>query len=273
MDDFFKRLQKEHPELAKEFLRRVNYAYHTGARDLGAVIIEEISGKNTDIPSFSGIFPFDLEGSSKKVRNETAKYGKQIKQLVSTDALTGVPNRGYLDKHLPGKIREAGSLGVPISFTLMDLDFFKDVNDNYGHQAGDDVLKRVGSCMREELRPYDLFGRYGGEEFYFTTVGPAKDDVFGVAQRLHERIGNEEFSFSGEKVKVTASMGICYCDEVEELNFVPLEFEKETKETYQNRAERLKKVADNQLYVAKNEGRNAIAISDLDGILSEIYRP
>ena len=163
-------------------------------------------------------------------------------EMAITDALTGLHNRRYMESHLSTLIDQAAGRSKPLSVLLVDIDYFKAINDNHGHDAGDDVLREFSTRVRKSIRGIDLACRYGGEEFVI--VMPETDIAVAtmVAERLRRRIATESFSIGqdGEKVEVTISIGIAAI--VGPKDSAPA----------------LLKRADQALYRAKRDGRNRV---------------
>lgn len=162
--------------------------------------------------------------------------------LAITDALTGLHNRRYLETHLRtlvhGTMERAGDLSV----LMLDIDFFKAVNDTHGHDAGDDVLREFARRVRINIRGLDLAARLGGEEFVIVMPDTSAAVAGVVAERVRRIIGSEPFQILGgsKAITVTASVGVA---------------------TYNgagDTAERLLKRADKALYAAKRDGRNRV---------------
>lgn len=166
----------------------------------------------------------------------------QTIELAVTDGLTGLSNRRYLDGHLKLLFNRAIARGRPLSICLTDIDRFKQVNDTYGHDAGDDVLREFAARVRSTVRGADLACRYGGEEFVVVMPDTSLDVAAAVAERLRECIENKPFQLraSGSELNVTASMGIA--------TIMP----------GIDTPEQLLKQADRALYQAKNTGRNRV---------------
>jgi len=169
------------------------------------------------------------------------------------DLLTGLPNRRsvleYLDRQLARAMREKTSLAA----ILADVDHFKKVNDTYGHQAGDMVLKRMGELLRVELRPYDSVGRYGGEEFLLVIPNSNFETAREIANRIRMRILEETFTspLLAQRFHVTCSFGIA----------IAL--------TNSSTVDTLLAAADRALYAAKSSGRNSVvSVDDLHSTAS-----
>ena len=114
-------------------------------------------------------------------------------EMAITDALTGLYNRRYMESHLGTLVEQAASRGKPLTVLVLDIDYFKSINDSYGHDAGDDVLREFAIRIRKSIRGIDLACRYGGEEF--VVVMPETDLAVAtmVAERLRRRIASEPF--------------------------------------------------------------------------------
>lgn len=166
-------------------------------------------------------------------------------ESVTRDALTGCQNRKSFDERLPTELAFALRHKRPMSLIMMDIDLFKKVNDTYGHQGGDAVLRILGQLLKESTREEDVVCRYGGEEFAIILREEGRDGAFLVAERLRYEIEAEKFEFEVHTIPVTASLGIATWD-----GGPP------------PRPEQLLKRADKALYDAKSSGRNRVVASD-----------
>ncbi|MCY1668345.1 PleD family two-component system response regulator [Rhizobium sp. SL86] len=167
---------------------------------------------------------------------------RQTIELAVTDGLTGLNNRRYLDNHLKVLFNRAAARGRALSVCITDIDRFKQVNDTYGHDAGDEVLKEFARRIRSTVRGADLACRYGGEEFVVVMPDTDAAAAATIAERLRDIIERTPFSLPGTDLDltVTASLGIA-------TNVPGVET-----------PEQLLKKADKALYEAKNSGRNRV---------------
>jgi len=163
-------------------------------------------------------------------------------EMAITDALTGLFNRRYMESHLGTLVEQAIARGKPLAALVVDIDYFKSINDSYGHDAGDDVLRDFALRIKRSIRGIDLACRYGGEEFVI--VMPETDMTVAamVAERLRRRIAAEPFAIDQSKrsVPVTISIGIASLRGKEDTAAAVL------------------KRADQALYRAKRDGRNRV---------------
>lgn len=132
-----------------------------------------------------------------------------MRRRATEDALTGLPNRGALDEYLAAEIVRAEQLRRPLSVILLDIDYFKAVNDTFGHLAGDEVLRRVAQVLRDNVRPEDFPARYGGEEFCVVLPGTPLVGAINAAARMNKAIAAQRYAIpTGDPIRVTASLGV-----------------------------------------------------------------
>jgi two-component system, cell cycle response regulator len=195
--------------------------------------------------------PIDKNEMMARVRTQIRKkrYSERLRdnvqlsiEMAVTDALTGLHNRRYMETHLASLVEQAASRGKPLALLVLDIDYFKSVNDTYGHDAGDDVLREFAIRVRKSIRGIDLACRYGGEEF--VVVMPETDMAIAatVAERVRRRIAGEPFAIGhqGQTLNVTISIGLA-----------ALASSADTAATILKRA-------DQALYRAKRDGRNRV---------------
>jgi diguanylate cyclase (GGDEF)-like protein len=168
-----------------------------------------------------------------------------------TDALTGVFNRRYLDRRMLEELARVRRYGHPLSILLLDIDYFKQINDRYGHPVGDRVLVALAQIVSEEIREPDVLARYGGEEFLVIFPQTSLSGAMQIAERLRRRVEGHRFGASdlpeeADSLSVTTSIGVAeLSDDVQDV-------------------ERLLRAADAGLYTAKREGRNRVAAGKPD---------
>jgi two-component system cell cycle response regulator len=172
-----------------------------------------------------------------------------LERLSIVDALTGLYNKKYLFDFIKGELKRSVRYGLSVSCLMIDIDHFKEINDEYGHPCADHLLKQLGGMMGEMIRGYDFAARFGGDEF--TVILPQqrnREDAFHVAERIRKRIENHTFHGPSRsknvKMKITLSVGVAGFPD----NDTP-------------DSERLMEKADEALYRAKSEGRNRTVLA------------
>ncbi|OEU71876.1 MAG: diguanylate cyclase response regulator [Desulfuromonadales bacterium C00003093] len=186
----------------------------------------------------------ELERSLKEANDK-------IKILSITDPLTGIYNRGYLTEHLPREISRAKRYGHPLSLIMSDIDLFKKINDSYGHQAGDKLLKDFVDCLRGAIRNrIDWMVRYGGEEFLIVLPETNIEGACQVAERFRTLLSESVFTIKDNEIKITASFGVSGFDPSKQKEKISVEF--------------LIGLADKYLYQAKKRGRNRVEALKID---------
>lgn len=201
------------------------------------------------------IEPIDRNELRARVRTQIRRrrYHHRLRSLLDrsvslayTDPLTGVYNRRYLSAHLERKLMEMADSSKPVSIMLLDLDRFKQVNDRFGHDAGDAVLKEIAQRIGNNIRGFDLLARFGGEEFVVIMPGTDAEQALAVSERLRRLIGDKRFTVPGqdEGLTVTFSGGVATATD-------PMET-----------GEHLLKRADAALYRAKDGGRNRVLAAE-----------
>ena len=180
--------------------------------------------------------------------NRANVYAEILKH-ATLDALTGFYNRHQLEERIKQEVSNAKRQHAPLCGIMTDIDYFKNVNDTYGHTVGDLVLKTIAKVIRGQLREYDIAGRYGGEEFSILLPFTKINEAQMVAERLRQTVENKVINISKlvpdseiKDIKITLSLGIY---EIKEDD---------------NEDDLIKK-ADKALYQAKNTGRNKVVIN------------
>ena len=166
---------------------------------------------------------------------------RRVASQATTDSLTGLANRWTFDEELALEWRRAERVGDPLALILLDIDNFKTVNDTHGHQAGDEVLRKVGEVLAASVRQVDLAARYGGEEFAVIVPETDLDGAIDLAERLRIALEGEEIELqNGTRLSVTASFGAAVKGDLPA-------------------GEKLVAAADELLYEAKRGGKNRVA--------------
>ena len=173
---------------------------------------------------------------------------EEIRRLSITDQLTKVYNRQYFSERLPAEIERATRYNHPLSIIVTDIDHFKSVNDNFGHQAGDALLRLIADSLSSSLRSdIDWIARYGGEEFLIVLPETGSNEAMKVAERLRAAVESARVDWDGTQLACTASFGVA-----------ALTADRAT-------VERLFQAADRCLYRAKHRGRNCVVSDELSG--------
>lgn len=168
---------------------------------------------------------------------------RQLQEKANRDGLTDLYNHRYFHEHLVREIERVKRYGGVVSFVLADIDFFKKINDTYGHQAGDNVLKEIAQILKNGIRDSDLAARYGGEEFALVLLQTQVEVALQTSERLRIQIAEHPFSGFFPPLHITASFGVAT---------FPAVSIKEEKD--------LVEAADQALYQAKKEGRNKVVL-------------
>lgn len=195
--------------------------------------------------------PVDKNELTARVRTQLRKkrYADRLRhnvqlslEMAITDQLTGLHNRRYMERHLSNLITSAGKTNKPLAFLIMDIDYFKRVNDSHGHDIGDEVLREFSARIGANVRGIDLACRYGGEEFVVAMPDTDIAFAYSVAERLRRSVESTPFEISRDpkRLNITISIGIAAS-----------EGEGDTAEALLHRA-------DQALYRAKRDGRNRV---------------
>lgn len=166
------------------------------------------------------------------------KLYEEVERLALTDSLTGVHTRRYFGERFQEEFQRAQNRKIPVSFLMIDVDYFKQFNDQYGHMVGDWILQKIGAIIKENVRGIDIVGRYGGEEFAVVLLDTDRQRAGFVAERIRLATEHTTIQAYDTAVSVTVSIGLAV-------------FPEDAK----NAAQLIEK-ADAALYIAKNAGRN-----------------
>jgi diguanylate cyclase (GGDEF) domain len=167
-------------------------------------------------------------------------------EMALYDPVTMAHTKRYFLDRLQHEFAHSGRRNFPLSLIIYDLDFFKKVNDSFGHPAGDFILQKVAEATKTVIRTEDIFARYGGEEFVILMRDAKEEQAISLAERLRKKIEQADFAFEGKKIPVTLSAGVaCYLN----ANFKD--------------SQAFIKAADDYLYFSKSNGRNRVSSSKL----------
>ena len=177
----------------------------------------------------------------RRLNDELERANKELEQIAAYDSLSGLLNRRSLFTRISIEIERSIRLEVPLTGLMIDLDRFKVINDSYGHQCGDMVIREIGARLLGGLRKYDYAGRYGGEEFFIVLSNSTEEQALGIAERFRHDMEDASLSCNGEDFTLTVSVGAA--------RYRP----GESQEAWIERADRA-------MYQAKQAGRNRIAV-------------
>lgn len=220
-------------------------ALQVGGRVIGALSVQAMASNAYTVNDLDVL---EMLSATAAIALQNALLFARVQQLATLDPLTGVANRRHLYDLGRQELERAARYGHPLSLLMIDVDYFKQINDTYGHGAGDQVLQTLAQRFKHGLRENDLVGRYGGEEFLVLLPETAGDQALQVAERLCELVRSEPVATEEGPVAVSISVGIvsCACERASTI-------------------EPLIDHADRALYVAKRSGRNQIRIATSTG--------
>lgn len=214
-----------------------NLAYQVSIALKKTLFYEELQTQKEDLKK--AVFELNL----KKIRLETTLQDlDEARSMATRDSLTGVFNRTYFDSQLPEEFDQAKLGGYSVSVVLIDIDFFKSINDNFGHPVGDIVLRRVGQLLKEHTEKGGIAFRYGGEEFILVLPGISSAMAYAHAENIRACFQDLVFQVNTREISATLSAGVSSGPE--------------GCETFEDLVRR----ADEALYKAKSLGRNRVEI-------------
>lgn len=233
-----------------------NFAGTIVARDLestNGTFVNDISVKEKELKDGDQIkigrtiFKF-LSGS-----NVESQYHDEIYQLTIIDGLTQAFNKRFFLKELEREMSRSARYDRRLSLCMMDIDFFKSINDRYGHLAGDHVLRQVSKLISAHIRRDDFFARYGGEEFALILPEISRLEAMRLAEKIRSLVENEPFEFDNVVIPITISIGV---SDLAEYSVVNDRFGEDLLKNIDPFA--LIKLADDRLFEAKRLGRNKV---------------
>jgi diguanylate cyclase (GGDEF)-like protein len=175
------------------------------------------------------------------LNQKLAKANEELERLARYDNLSGLLNRLNLFSIMDVEIERALRSEIPLCGIMMDIDYFKKINDTYGHPCGDIVIREIGFRLRKDLRKYDYAGRYGGEEFFIVLPNTTLDEAKQIAERFRKKLCTLPIHCESQELKVTASLGVAKFRHGE------------SREEWLSRA-------DKAMYMAKETGRNRVEV-------------
>lgn len=178
-------------------------------------------------------------------QNALLQSKEELERLSHTDDLTQIPNRRNILETLTAEMQTHHRKKRPLSIAMLDIDHFKKINDDFGHQCGDLVLHELAQFVFAQLRAYDTLGRYGGEEFLLILPETSSEQAFAICDRIRKAIQDKVHKYNGRGIQVTASIGIAARASEENATLSTLI-----------------KEADRCLYIAKETGRNRTEIRE-----------
>ncbi len=188
-----------------------------------------------------------LQQRAADMESEFARREAELTKKATTDSLTGLANRAEFDRFLAEELAAAVGSGEPISLIMTDIDRFKSVNDNHGHQVGDAVIKKVADLLDASCRDGDLAARYGGEEMALVLPGTDRATAAALAEAIRKQLAAEQIDCGDVSLPITASFGVSAYEPPSPLNKPAL----------------VLKAADKALYHAKESGRNRVKVFSL----------
>jgi diguanylate cyclase (GGDEF)-like protein len=216
-------------------------------RILGAVAI---IGANPDAHLQADLRNVSLFAAVAATSLEMAWQIEEVSRRASTDQLTGLSNRRYFDEQLQRVLAESDRSGLPASLIMADIDYFKRVNDNFGHEAGDVVLKHVAAVFLEQVRAIDICARYGGEEIALLLPQTDLAGAMELAERLRRAVSARNANHRGREIPVTSSFGVSSYPQTARTR------------------DSLFPTADKALYQAKGAGRNCVKAAPIPRLSS-----
>lgn len=206
-------------------------------RTLGALVLEAAEPKALSLEESR---PLTVLAAVVASSLELVWQFAEVDRRARTDPLTGLWNRHHFGEQLQRTLNEADRYGTQVSLVLVDIDHFKRVNDTWGHEAGDSVLKQVARILQDGVRSVDICVRYGGEEIAMLLAQTDSDHAVEVAERLRLRIAGQPVRHGASEIAVTASFGVATYPETVKVR------------------DQLFPASDKALYIAKHEGRNRV---------------
>lgn len=209
------------------------------------VAFEQLEQQKQDLAELSEKLRREIEAGATVERDLLRKQAR-LQKLASTDPLTGISNRRHFFQIAVRELERIRRTQAGACFAMLDIDHFKNLNDTLGHSAGDKTLRRITKIITSIIRPYDLVGRYGGDEFIFLFSGIFRDDALVLLERIRDAVEKAEISAGKGSPNITVSIGLAQLSAGEDLSRAALD------QAIQR--------ADEALYKAKGSARNRVYI-------------
>jgi diguanylate cyclase (GGDEF)-like protein/PAS domain S-box-containing protein len=224
-------------------VRQQEYTLHCVRKD-GRLIDVELHSSRMEFGGKTALIGMSLDVTERvRAERELRALQATLQEQSTRDPLTGLYNRRYLDDSLERELTTAKRYKYPVSVIMADIDHFKEVNDRYGHQAGDEVLRDFGALLKRHIRGSDVFCRYGGEEFLLVLPQMTTELAQHRAELVRNALALAPVPFGGTRIAITASFGVA------------------TLPGHAQTRDELIAAADSALYAAKAEGRNCVKVS------------
>lgn len=185
------------------------------------------------------IISFLFSKDSMEMEDKLVKYNKKIEKLAKTDTLTGLPNRRDALERIEKHLKKSREMDFCLDIAIGDIDFFKNINDTYGHEAGDAVLQQMSELFKREMKAYGFVARWGGEEFLFVFTSVNGDDAAIMLNDMKTKISQTVFRYNDIEMNLTMTFGL------EEYD-------------YHHTIDESVNTADEKLYLGKTRGRNQV---------------
>jgi diguanylate cyclase (GGDEF)-like protein len=203
------------------------------------IAVDELQTARAELEQFNAL----LDSRVKERTRALEEANSLLESISTTDSLTGISNRRNFDEKLSYEFSRALRYNIPLSCIMFDIDFFKKVNDSYGHLYGDEVLRMIGKTLKEELRSHDIFARYGGEEFVILLPETRVQSAEKVSEKLRVFTSKKVVCKDNIQSKVTISLGVAQLDPEK-----------------MSSGSDLVEAADKAMYQAKRTGRNKTVV-------------
>jgi len=218
--------------------------------------------RNEDLQSLIHILRREIEHQNNEMET-LQKNESRFKYLANHDCLTGAMNRRSFMERAVQELNDAFRHRFSCGVIMMDVDFFKNFNDTYGHQAGDEALRHIVNIIGTVCRKHDFLGRYGGEEFVFFFCHADKNTSVVIAERIRNALQRNPVRLPADSVSITVSMGIAMAVKPKKLDYDKLN----------DYLDLLIRNADSAMYKAKNEGRNRVVLYENDVLTPNLHTP